>query len=68
MIRNVLILGGGSAGFLCALALKARNPELPLTLLRSKDLGIIGVGEAIDDLQPFRADEFVGALFDEGQG
>jgi tryptophan halogenase len=45
MIRNVLILGGGSAGFLCALALKARSPELPLTLLRSKDLGIIGVGE-----------------------
>jgi tryptophan halogenase len=45
MIRSVLILGGGSAGFLTALALKTRIPELPLTLLRSKDLGIIGVGE-----------------------
>ena len=40
-----LILGGGSAGFLSALALHARNPEAPLTVLRSPDIGIIGVGE-----------------------
>ena len=33
-----------------------------------KPVRFIGVGEAIDDLQPFRADEFVDALFDEGQG
>ncbi len=45
MIRSVLVLGGGSAGFLTALGLKSRIPDLPLTLLRSKDLGIIGVGE-----------------------
>ncbi len=45
MIGSVLILGGGSAGFLTALALNARIPNLPLTLLRSKDLGVIGVGE-----------------------
>jgi fused signal recognition particle receptor len=31
-----------------------------------KPLRFIGVGEAIDDLQPFRAREFVDALFDVG--
>src|SRR5688572_4874282 len=40
-----LIVGGGSAGFLSALALHARNPDIRLTLLRSPDIGIIGVGE-----------------------
>jgi tryptophan 7-halogenase len=45
MIRNVLVLGGGSAGFLAAITLKHRHPGLPVTVLRSKDIGIIGVGE-----------------------
>ena len=31
MIRSVLIFGGGSAGFLAALTLKRRLPELPVT-------------------------------------
>jgi tryptophan halogenase len=44
-INSILILGGGSAGFLTALALRVRFPDLPLTLLRSPELGIIGVGE-----------------------
>ena len=38
-------LGGGSAGFLVAITLKRRLPELRVTVLRSKDIGIIGVGE-----------------------
>jgi tryptophan 7-halogenase len=45
MIRNVLVLGGGSAGFLAAITLKHRLPHLRVTVLRSKDIGIIGVGE-----------------------
>jgi len=32
-----------------------------------KPLRFIGVGEGLDDLQPFRAKEFVAALFDGGQ-
>ena len=43
-VGNVLVLGGGSAGFMAALALKARLPTLRVTVVRSKDLGIIGVG------------------------
>jgi tryptophan halogenase len=44
-IDSILIVGGGSAGFLTALALRVRFPDLPVTLLRSPELGIIGVGE-----------------------
>jgi tryptophan halogenase len=45
MIRSVLILGGGSAGFLTAIALKLHLPDLPVRLIHSSALGIIGVGE-----------------------
>jgi len=45
LIRRVLIVGGGSAGFLAALALKTRMPELDVRVVRSKEIGIIGVGE-----------------------
>ncbi len=44
-IKSVLVVGGGSAGFLSALTLKGRHPNLNVTVLRSKDIGIIGVGE-----------------------
>jgi tryptophan 7-halogenase len=46
MIRNVLVLGGGSAGFLAAITLKHRLPQLKVTVIRSKEIGIIGVGES----------------------
>src|SRR3954471_12928149 len=44
-VNNVLVLGGGSAGFMAALALKTKLPALRVTVVRSKDIGIIGVGE-----------------------
>ena len=44
-IKKVIVLGGGSAGFLAAIALKTKLPDLPVTVIRSKDIGIIGVGE-----------------------
>src|SRR5437867_4948504 len=44
-VNNVLVLGGGSAGFMAALALKVKLPSLRVTVIRSKDIGIIGVGE-----------------------
>ena len=44
-VRNVIVLGGGSAGYLAAIALKIRIPELSVTIIHSRDIPIIGVGE-----------------------
>src|SRR5688572_17496398 len=45
MIRHVVVLGGGTAGLLAALSLRRRLPQLAITLIRSRELGVIGVGE-----------------------
>ncbi|WP_140984576.1 tryptophan halogenase family protein [Asticcacaulis tiandongensis] len=46
-IRKVVIAGGGSAGWCAATALtRLLGPLLEVTLVESKDIGIIGVGEA----------------------
>ena len=44
-IKNVIVLGGGSAGYLAAISLKVRLPQLSVTIIHSKDIPIIGVGE-----------------------
>lgn len=44
-VKNVIILGGGSAGFLAAIALKSKLAGLSVEVIRSKEIGIIGVGE-----------------------
>jgi tryptophan halogenase len=45
MIKNVLVLGGGTAGLLSALVLRRRVPQVQVSVLRSADIGVIGVGE-----------------------
>ena len=49
---NVGIIGGGTAGYLAALALRKKVPGLAVTLIESPDLPIIGVGEATTPLLP----------------
>jgi tryptophan halogenase len=44
-ITKVVIVGGGSAGFMAALALKLKLPQLNVLVIRSPEIGIIGVGE-----------------------
>lgn len=44
-IEKIVVLGGGSAGFLSAFALKKHFPEIPLVVVRSTKMGVIGVGE-----------------------
>lgn len=45
-IRSVGVIGGGTAGYLTALALRAKRPGLEVTLLESPTVPIIGVGES----------------------
>lgn len=44
-VRQVIIVGGGTAGWLAACLLAARRPELAITLVESPDIPTIGVGE-----------------------
>ena len=52
MIRNITVLGGGSAGFIAAIALKRKLPHLKVRVLRSADIGVIGVGEGTTQFFP----------------
>ncbi len=45
LIKKVVVLGGGTAGFLTALALKRYLPDLQVVVIRSTKMGVIGVGE-----------------------
>lgn len=45
-VRKVGILGGGTAGWFTALALRAQLPWLDVTVIESSKIPIIGVGEA----------------------
>lgn len=49
---SVGIVGGGTAGYLAALALRRRRPEVAVTLVESPDVPVIGVGEATTPLMP----------------
>ena len=44
-INSLVILGGGTAGLISALMAKHSFPHLKVTVIESKEIGIIGVGE-----------------------
>ena len=53
-INSICIVGGGTAGYLTAFALKKAFPDLSITLVESDKIPVIGVGEATtDDLPKF---------------
>jgi tryptophan halogenase len=44
-LESISVVGGGTAGFVSALILKTRFPNTEVKIIRSKKIGIIGVGE-----------------------
>src|SRR5437588_511746 len=60
MIGSVLVVGGGSAGFLAALTLKQRLPNLPVAVLRSKVSGGMGDGEGTTTTFGFHVHNYCG--------
>jgi tryptophan halogenase len=54
MVKEIVILGGGTAGFMMAISLRTRLPEMRVRLVRSPTIGVIGVGEgSTTDLPSF---------------
>jgi tryptophan halogenase len=51
-IAKVVVLGAGSAGLMAALTLKRKLPQLTVQVVRSRDIGVIGVGEATTAVFP----------------
>ena len=45
MVKRVLVLGGGTAGLIAAISVKTKAPWIEVTVLRSVQIGVIGVGE-----------------------
>jgi tryptophan 7-halogenase len=58
--QNIIVLGAGSAGLLAALALRRRLPHINLRVIRSPDLGIIGVGEGTTPIFPQMLFDYLG--------
>jgi len=45
VIKDIVVVGGGSAGWITALVVKKMHPNLNITLIESEDIGILGAGE-----------------------
>ena len=60
MIQNVLVLGAGSAGLLAAITLKKKLPTLNVRIVRSSDIGVIGVGEGTTPAFPQHLFDYLG--------
>ncbi len=59
MLHDVLVLGAGSAGLIAALTLKRKMPQLSIRVLRSPDIGVIGVGESTTPNLPYHLFQYL---------
>ena len=53
-IKTIGILGGGTAGYLTALALQKQHPQIKVSVLEASNIPVIGVGESTtSEIVPF---------------
>jgi tryptophan halogenase len=58
-MKNVVIVGGGTAGWLSAMYIKKKYPFYNITLIESTDIGILGAGEGgTPNLRSIIVDDF----------
>jgi tryptophan halogenase len=60
MIQSILVLGAGSAGLLAALSIKRKFPQTAIRIVRSPEIGTIGVGEGTTPNFPRHLFEILG--------
>ena len=46
MVKKVIVVGGGNAGFSVAVAIKRINPDIDVHIFYSKEIPTLGVGES----------------------
>ncbi len=60
MIQRILVLGAGSAGLLAAISLRRKLPGVEVRIVRSPEIGIIGVGEGTTPNLPTMLFDYLG--------
>ncbi len=60
MFKNVVVLGAGSAGLLMALSIRKKLPGVNVRVIRSAEIGVIGVGESTTPNVPHLLHDFLG--------
>ncbi len=60
MIKTILVLGAGSAGLIAAISLKRKIPQVNVHVVRSPELGVIGVGEGTTPNFPKHLFDYLG--------
>lgn len=60
MIQKILVLGAGSAGLIAAISLKRKLPQLTIRVVRSPEIGVIGVGEGTTPNFPKHIFDYLG--------
>ena len=59
-VRRIVVVGGGSAGFLAALTFRTMLPDVHLSVVHSPDIPVIGVGESTTPAVPVHLHEHLG--------
>ncbi|MGB8170825.1 MAG: tryptophan 7-halogenase [Chthoniobacteraceae bacterium] len=60
MIKQILVLGAGSAGLLAAISLQRKVPNVTVRIVRSPEIGVIGVGEGTTPNLPTLLFDYLG--------